>query len=560
MTRRGYLRRGSGCLLVGSLAACNAIFGFADLTAGPDADASADAAGESDPPESRDAAMFDASIDGGIPDARTDGDVPPVHAPLSIRFTDENPAMGAVRGTVVLGAAADESDVTSYDLYWGSSATTKLSALTTLAKAGGTLEYKLSAVPPKGTTHLLAFSANRAGEMLAGVEFAPVDTAFVDISTLPNSGLEPSAVIDVEHRRLLVVTRYDRLGDQFGGRPALFRCELPTPDGGTSCTYSDIDVGKGDGSGLAPAAVLDGENHRLLVVTNDYSPLSGPNQIPGLFRCELGDGGAPFCQFLDISVGQTTYSGYNPSVVVDPANRKLLAVTDYLGYRPGLFRCELDGTSCGFVDISAGQADRCGHFPSSAIDAKHGRLLVATQNGANEEKAGLFRCDLEKLDGGASCRYSDISAKQGPYSGLTPSAVVDVMGNKLLVVTDNRANSDKLGLFRCDLDDLDGRNCTYADISAGQGATSGVAPSAVIDKAHGKLLVVTENVDSNLGLFRCDLDGANCTYADLSAGHPQNSGYAPSAVIDELNHRLFVATTNNAGGLSSAGLFSVDLW
>ena len=107
---------------------------------------------------------------------------------------------------------------------------------------------------------------------------------------------------------------------------------------------------------------------------------------------------------------------------------------------------------------------------------------------------------------------------------------------KLLVVTTNNANGGKPALFRCN---LDGTGCVYTDLSAGQGAGSGFFPSAGIDTAGGKLLVVTTN-NANGGkpaLFRCNLDGTGCVYTDLSAGQDAGSGFFPSAVMDTVGRQ-----------------------
>ncbi len=46
--------------------------------------------------------------------------------PSSIAFNDTDQALGSIGGTVTLGAAADESQVGSYAVYWGASSTMKL--------------------------------------------------------------------------------------------------------------------------------------------------------------------------------------------------------------------------------------------------------------------------------------------------------------------------------------------------------------------------------------------------------------------------------------------------
>ena len=47
-------------------------------------------------------------------------------APASISFTDTDPSPGELGGTIVIGRAADETNVTHYAVYWGSSDQTVL--------------------------------------------------------------------------------------------------------------------------------------------------------------------------------------------------------------------------------------------------------------------------------------------------------------------------------------------------------------------------------------------------------------------------------------------------
>jgi hypothetical protein len=317
---------------------------------------------------------------------------------------------------------------------------------------------------------------------------------------------------------------------------------------------TDISAGQGSGSGYTPSAVVDAANSKLLAVTHN-----GANSFkPSLFRCNL-DGTA--CTHTDISAGQGTNSGGEPSAVVDAANSKLLVVT-VNGANSGkssLFRCNLDGTACMHTDISAGQGTDSGYYPRAVIDAANSKLLVATDNHANSYKPSLFRCNLD----GTACTHTDISAGQGAFSGLGPSAVIDVANSKLLVVTKNDANSGKPSLFRCS---LDGTACTHTDISAGQDVSSGNSPSAVIDAANSKLLVVARQglTSHKPSLFRCNLDGTACTHTDISAGQGAYSGHFPSAVIDAADSKLLAVTENDIDPAAPYGsavpwLFSVCL-
>jgi hypothetical protein len=315
-----------------------------------------------------------------------------------------------------------------------------------------------------------------------------------------------------------------------------------------SVTFTDISVGHGPRSGNEPSTVIDEVNGALLVVADDRS--NGAK--PGLFRCRL-DG--TDCSYADVSAGEGSRSGASPVALLDSKNDKLLVVTTNHARdgKPGLFRCERDGSGCSYHDISAGQGHGSGLSPSAVIDATNGKLLVVTTNAENGKRLALFRCDLD----GNGCTYSDIAAGQGVDSGWTPSAVIDETNGKLVVAARDAGQTtvgdgtltikDTPALVVCA---LDGADCVYRDISARQGLGCGIAPSAVIDVKRRKLLVATQNQDVNLpgdrfgilGLFRCDLDGTGCIFVDGSAGQGVLSAEFPSAVIDRERDELVVAT------------------
>ncbi|PJZ54872.1 hypothetical protein CH380_03960 [Leptospira adleri] len=205
------------------------------------------------------------------------------------------------------------------------------------------------------------------------------------------------------------------------------------------------------------------------------------------------------------------------------------------------------------ISGSVGQGTDSGKSPSAAIDPINKKLIVVTQNGSNGDKPSLFRCDLN----GNSCQHFDISSGQGNSSGKNPSLAVDEIGGKILVVTENVARSSKPSLFRCD---LDGTNCSHFDISAGQGSGSGTNAKILIDQLNRKLLVVTSNGANGIkpSLFRCEMDGSNCVHKDISAGAGTQSGYTPSAEIDYTNEKLLVITNYN-GNSYKPWLFRCDL-
>jgi hypothetical protein len=305
-------------------------------------------------------------------------------------------------------------------------------------------------------------------------------------------------------------------------------------------------AGAGVVSAEHPSTIIDAVNAKLLIATDD----STNDDLPGLYRCDLS--GAS-CTFDDLSADA---GGKFPSIAIDNANDKLLVVTenDRNGYRPALFRCNLDGTSCAFVDISANAGVNSGWGPSVAIDTANQKLLVATNDESNAGKPAIFRCNLD----GSSCARIDISATAAANSGEAPSLAIDTVNAKLLIATQDGSNGQKLALFRCN---LDGTSCTYSDLSTGAtlspgtvlapGNASGAGPSLAIDAVNGKILIATAGEE--LSLFQCALDGTSCVYYAAFPNAPSSTfamaGLSPTLRIDAAHGDVLVATVDDSGGV-----------
>jgi hypothetical protein len=257
-----------------------------------------------------------------------------------------------------------------------------------------------------------------------------------------------------------------------------------------------------------------------------------------------------------MATGVNPAYGFFSTVLIDSVHSKLLVVneSDPQGFSPAVvtFVCDLDGTACTGAPLTNQGNPQPATTPSAAIDAANGKLLVAVRDG-NSLKPALFRCNLD----GSSCTYSDISVGQGVGSGTSPNLVIDTVNAKALVVTNNGASSSKPALFRCN---LDGTSCTFSDLSAGQGPNSGLNPAAAVDAASGKLLVVTDNGANGHrpSLFRCNLDGTACTHTDIGTGLNDNGGHHPKVALDVAGHRLLAVTEDDAN-YSKAQLYDVCL-
>ena len=94
---------------------------------------------------------------------------PPNQSPRSMSFTDQDLDAGEIAGVVTVIPPLNESEITSYLLYWGKDETTisqnNSSVLAEISKTGNNVSYTLSANTqiPSDTTHLLSFSKNSNG-------------------------------------------------------------------------------------------------------------------------------------------------------------------------------------------------------------------------------------------------------------------------------------------------------------------------------------------------------------------------------------------------------------
>jgi hypothetical protein len=250
-----------------------------------------------------------------------------------------------------------------------------------------------------------------------------------------------------------------------------------------------------------------------------------------------------------VDISAGQLSGINPAAVIDTVNKELVVVATSSADALGIYRCNVDGTSCVFKDISLGTTI---YAPSIALDAQNNKILVVGSDATNGHPL-VYRMGAD-LSGET---LTDVSAGQGDSSGIAPTILVDAVNQKLLVVAQNNANNGKPSLFRCN---LDATGCLHSDLSAMQEKNSGYAATAVIDPTNKRLLVVTADLanSTNLALFRCALDGTACAYFEIAHGADAGVGYEPSIVIDPIYQRLLVVTTDDSRG-DRASLFRCTL-
>ncbi len=98
----------------------------------------------------------------------------PNHAASAVLFKDMDSRGSYVEGTLKIGKAFDESDITHYVLYWGKSASEKVPNLVPLAKVdktGANLKVSIAKDTqiPNTASHLIVLTGNENGEMAKGV-------------------------------------------------------------------------------------------------------------------------------------------------------------------------------------------------------------------------------------------------------------------------------------------------------------------------------------------------------------------------------------------------------
>ena len=260
--------------------------------------------------------------------------------------------------------------------------------------------------------------------------------SFADVSAgkPADTGTGPTVTIDSGRNKLMIVAQ--NTADQ--GQPVLFECNLD----GTSCTYRDLLTGTGEGanSGGGASAVVDDLGGNLLVVTSDTS-----NHLnPTLWICPLAGGN---CATEDVStaLGVVTGAGITPTILLDVAAGKIDIVTTTADtLRPHLFRCNTDGSNCLASDLTTGTAagDNSAQLASAVLDALDGKIGVLTEDRNAGFRPSLFRCNVD----GSGCTYTDISAS-ATFSADDPTITVDPETGQLFGLTENDDSNYTPSLF-----------------------------------------------------------------------------------------------------------------
>ncbi|CAJ1360560.1 unnamed protein product [Effrenium voratum] len=110
----------------------------------------------------------------------------PVNLPSQIQFDDADMDAGQIGGSLTVMRASDETDVTSYTAYYGSSAASDASAQVALigeilvaslpsGSTSAVFTIPMNTAPPGAASYFLGFSKNSLGESLSGISTSLVD-------------------------------------------------------------------------------------------------------------------------------------------------------------------------------------------------------------------------------------------------------------------------------------------------------------------------------------------------------------------------------------------------
>lgn len=101
--------------------------------------------------------------------------IPPLNKALALTLAVSKSVENKLTGTITVTKALDESDITSYLLYWGVDGNTKLAntgAFKALPKTGSDLTYQLTAadnlIVPAGASYIIVITGNDQAEMSYG--------------------------------------------------------------------------------------------------------------------------------------------------------------------------------------------------------------------------------------------------------------------------------------------------------------------------------------------------------------------------------------------------------
>jgi hypothetical protein len=486
-----------------------------------------------------DPTLSDGPGDGGHGGAADGGGPPttslaaPASGPASLRFRNQEFREGFAEGRVRVRKADDESDVTEYVVYWGTTADVKAPGDPVAVLPRGPEEHVVVLAPgtpiPPGATHLLAFTRNANGEgphVSASLANSP---QFVDVSAsvsaaagFPFELRRVHALVDAARGRLLVVGE-THVPDHWG--MGTLACNLEA----TACSFNYACAG--DDCGLIPRHALDDLNDKLLIAADS-------DRAGGLagYVCAR-DGTA--CASSDKPGMRSVRSA--PWVFVRPDSNDVVML--YVSQNATGIN-HLHATTC-TADLAQCPTEHVDLDPLggqiaddvSAIRLPNGKFAVAATAVNSDQRLSLYLTDGTQA--GTTVYFATNEAK----SGLYPAMALDTKNGRLVIVSTNVTRQSRLYLTLCS---LEAKPCLSVDIGAGAPENSGNFPSVAIDDDNEKILVVSKDDAGGARprLTRCNLDGTACSTTEFSAKRA-DTVYDSAAAIDTVNG-YFLAVVNDA--------------
>jgi len=185
----------------------------------------------------------------------------PVNLPLAVSFTDTDPTAGSYGGVVLVTRASDESDLSRYVAYWGSSATTKLTDSLELGdvdvanESSSEVSIHLPAglIPPGGANHIVVVSSidipPATGESSQGVGVLLSDYAPPSVTAQAVSFSDTNPVIGTVSGNVLVTGASNENGIVSynlyfadSTTPLELIVKLPVASGTLSHTLTDVTI------------------------------------------------------------------------------------------------------------------------------------------------------------------------------------------------------------------------------------------------------------------------------------------------------------------------------
>ncbi|NBW83061.1 hypothetical protein EBR21_15030, partial [bacterium] len=139
----------------------------------------------------------------------------PLNAAVGVSFKDTDINGNKIAGDILITKASDESDITEYEIYFGSDPTTKMgqTAITRIAPSGKNIMVSLppeGIIKPSSASHLLVFTKNQYGQMATGVAVLIDDAA----PTQVKSGYQFTCALMIDKTvRCWGNNEYGQLGD-----------------------------------------------------------------------------------------------------------------------------------------------------------------------------------------------------------------------------------------------------------------------------------------------------------------------------------------------------------